>query len=188
MDGERPPIIRRDLRGALRDAVRAWSPRAYEARLVFTAIVAGLLAKWLGLSGLWAIISAVLVLQPDPVATRLNSLTRFAATMIGAVASVGAVAIGLQGIPAFLLALVVTCTVCAALALEEGLRPGVVCTAVLLIRPDGPVTQAAELHFAVDRILAVIGGGIVALAVAYLPGCRADAADSARGGRAQGPD
>ncbi|HEY1904943.1 MAG TPA: FUSC family protein [Myxococcaceae bacterium] len=187
MDGDLPPIVRREFRGALRDAMRAWSPRAYEARLVFTAIVAGLLARWLGLSALWAIISAVLVLQPDPVATRRNSLTRFAATIIGAVASVGAVAIGLQGIPAFLLALVVTCTLCAALALEEGLRPAVVCTAVLLIRPDGPVTQAAELRFAFDRILAVIGGGVVALAVAYLPGWRADAADSARGGRPTSP-
>ena len=183
MDGDPPPIIRRELRGALRDAVRAWSPRAYEARLVFTAILAGVLARWLGLSALWAIISAVLVLQPDPVATRRNSLTRFAATIIGAVASIAAVAIGLQGTPAFLLALVVTCTLCAALALEEGLRPGVVCTAVLLIRPDGPVTQADELHFAVDRILAVIGGALVALAVAYLPGWRPDAADAARGAR-----
>ena len=186
MDGDQPPIIRRELRGALRDAVRAWSPRAYEARLVFTAVVAGILARWVGLSALWAIISAVLVLQPDPVATRRNSLTRFAATVIGAGASIAAVAIGLQGTPAFLLALVVTCTLCAALALEEGLRPGVVCTAVLLIHPDGPLTQAEELRFAVDRILAVIGGGIVALAVAYLPGWRTDAADAARGDRPPG--
>jgi uncharacterized membrane protein YgaE (UPF0421/DUF939 family) len=183
MDGDLPPIIRRDLRGALRDAVRAWSPRAYEARLVFTAIVSGLLARWLGLSALWAIISAVLVLQPDPVATRRNSLTRFAATLIGGAASVGAVAIGLEGTAAFLVALVVTVTLCAALALQDGLRPGVVCTAVLLIHPDGPVTQADELRFAVDRILAVIGGGVVALAVAYLPGWRPDAAESARGAR-----
>ena len=181
MDGAPPPIIRRELSGAFRDAVRAWSPRAYEARLVFTALVAGVLARWLQLSALWAIISAVLVLQPDPVATRRNSLVRFGATLIGGAASVGAVAIGLQGIPAFLVALVVTVTLCAALALQDGLRPGVVCTAVLLIRPEGPVPQAEELHFAVDRILAVIAGGVVALAVAYLQGWRPDAVESARG-------
>ena len=74
------PQHRRTLAEALRDGVLAWSPRAYEARLVFTAVVAGLLARWVHLSALWAIISAVLVLQPDPVATRRNSLVRFAAT------------------------------------------------------------------------------------------------------------
>jgi uncharacterized membrane protein YgaE (UPF0421/DUF939 family) len=180
-------MSRRTLSEALRDAVRAWSPRAYEARLVFTALLAGLLARWVQLSALWAIISAILVLQPDPVATRRNSLVRFTATAIGGLASVGAVAVGLQGIWAFLPALAVTCTACAALGLAEGLRPACVCTAVLLIRPDGPVAQTDELHFAIDRILAVIGGAIVALGVAYLPGWRSDAADTARGVRPSGP-
>ena len=45
---------RRTLAEALRDAVLAWSPRAYEARLVFTAVVAGFLARWLQLSALWS--------------------------------------------------------------------------------------------------------------------------------------
>ena len=174
---------RRTWSGALRDAVLAWSPRAYEARLVFSAVVAGLLARWFHLSALWAIISAILVLQPDPVATRRNSLVRFAATIIGGTASVATVALGLQGIPAFLVALVVTCTVCAALGLEEGLRPACVTTAVLLIRPDSPVAQAEELRFAIARVLAVICGAVVALGVAYLPGWRADAASTARGSR-----
>jgi uncharacterized membrane protein YgaE (UPF0421/DUF939 family) len=181
--------VRRELRSVLRDTVRIWSPRAYEFRLVFTAVVAGVLAVWLHLSALWAVISAILVLQPDPVATRRNSLTRFAATVIGGAASMGAVALGLHGTVAFLVALIVTATLCAALALEEGLRPACVCTAVLLIHPEGPVAQADELRFAVDRILAVIGGGAVALAVAYLPGWRPEAATAARGaprGGAQG--
>jgi len=175
------PGQRRTLTDGLRDAVLAWSPRAYEARLVFAAVVAGLLARRFQVSPLWAIISAILVLQPDPVATRRNSVVRFVATAIGAAASIGAVAIGLQGTSAFLLALAVTCTLCAALGLEEGLRPACVCTAVLLVRPDGPVAQADELRFAVDRILAVIGGGVVALGVAYLPGWRPEAAATARG-------
>ncbi len=175
------PEHRRTLAEALHDAVLAWSPRAYEARLVFAAVVAGLLARRFHVSPLWAIISAILVLQPDPVATRRNSLVRFVATGIGAAASVGAVALGLQGTWAFLLALVVTCTLCAALGLEEGLRPACVSTAVLLVRPDGPVAQADELRFALDRILAVIGGGVVALGVAYLPGWRPGAAATARG-------
>lgn len=177
------PEHRRTPAEALRDAVLAWSPRAYEARLVFTAVMAGLVARWLQLSALWSIISSILVLQPDPVATRRNSLVRFAATAIGAAASVGAVALGLQGNWAFLLALAVTCTLCAALGLEEGLRPGCVCTAVLLVRPEGPVARADELLFAVDRILAVICGAVVALAVAYLPGWRSEAAATARGAR-----
>ena len=175
------PGQRRTLAEGLRDAVLAWSPRAYEARLVFAAIVAGLLARRFQVSPLWAIISAILVLQPDPVATRRNSLVRFFATAIGAAASVGAVVVGLQGTWAFLVALAVTCTVCAGLGLEEGLRPACVCTAVLLVRPEGPVAQADELRFALDRILAVIGGGVVALGVAYLPGWRPGAAATARG-------
>jgi len=180
------PEQRRTLSGALRDAVLAWSPRAHEARLVLTAVVAGLLARRLHLSAIWAIISAILVLQPDPVATRKNSLVRFVATAIGAAASVGAVAVGLQGNWAFLTALLATCTICAALRLEEGLRPACVCTAVLLVRPEGPVARADEILFALDRLLAVIGGAVVALAVAYLPGWRPEAAATARGSRSAG--
>ncbi len=177
------PEPRRTLKKSLRAAALAWSPRAYEARLVFTALLVGLLAHWVHLSSLWAVISAILVLQPDPVATRKNSVLRFVATLIGGAASVGTVALGLQGTPAFILALLATCTVCAALELEEGLRPACVCAAVLLIRPEGHVAEAEELRFAMDRILAVIGGGAVALAVAYLPGWRPEAAAAARGAR-----
>ncbi len=177
------PEARKKVVEALRAAVMAWSPRAYEARLVFTAIVTGLLARALHLSGPWAIISAILVLQPDPVATRKHSVNRFVATLLGAAASVGAVSIGLDGTPAFLLALVVTCTLCAAFGLEDGLRPACVCCAVLLIRPEGHVGQPQELRFALDRILAVVGGALVALAVSYLPGWRPEAAAAARGAR-----
>ena len=167
-----PANPRRSLRTALRAAVLAWSPRAYEFRLVCAALLAGVLARWAHLSMLWAIISAILVLQPDPQATRRNTLIRFIATLIGGAASVGVVALGLRGVPAFAVALVVTCTICAALALEEGLRPACVATAVLLIRPDAPATQAEELRFAIDRILAVTGGGVVSLLIAQIPGWR----------------
>jgi len=177
------PAPRRTLIEGLRAAALAWSPRAYEARLVLTAIVAGALARWVHLSAVWAIISAILVLQPDPVATRRNSVVRFVATLIGGAASVGAVALGLEGTPAFLLALVVTCTVCAALSLEEGLRPACVCTAVLLVGPQSHVPEVQELRFAFDRIFAVLGGGAVALAISYLPGWRPEAAAAARGAR-----
>lgn len=167
----------------LRAAGLAWSPRAYEARLVLTSLLAGVLARWVHLSAVWAIISAILVLQPDPVATRRNSVSRFVATVIGGAASVGAVALDLEGMRAFLLAMVVTVTVCAALSLEEGLRPACVCTAVLLVGAQSHVPEVQELRFAVDRILAVLGGGAVALAISYLPGWRPQAAAAARGAR-----
>jgi len=182
MASEASPWKRRTPSEALRAAVQAWSPRSYEARLVFAALVSGILAAWAHLSSLWAVISAILILQPDPVETRRNSLLRFAATLIGGAASVGIVALGAQGIWAFILAMVVTCTVCAALGLEEGLRPACVTTAVLLIRPQSELVESAELRFAFQRILAVLAGGAVALAVAYLPGWRPDAGTAARGG------
>lgn len=171
-DTSRPLVPRRTVRTALQAAVMAWSPRSYEFRLVCAAVLAGLFARWAHLSMLWAIISAILVLQPDPAATQRNTLIRFIATLIGGAASVGVVALGMRGVPAFVVALVVTCTVCAALALEEGLRPACVATAVLLIRPDAPASQAEELRFAIDRILAVTAGGVVSLLVAQIPGVR----------------
>jgi uncharacterized membrane protein YgaE (UPF0421/DUF939 family) len=183
MTDDAHPEGHRKLVEALHAAALAWSPRAYEARLVLTALVAGGLARWVHLSALWAIISAILVLQPDPVATRRNSVSRFVATVIGGAASVGAVALGLEGMPAFLLAMVVTVTVCAALNLEEGLRPACVCTAVLLVGAQSHVPEVQELRFAVDRILAVLGGGAVALAISYVPGWRPEAAAAARGAR-----
>jgi len=127
----------------------------------------------LGASALeWAIISAILVFQPDRAATQHHTRIRFIATLIGAAASVGAVALGLRGVPAFALALITTCSVCAATGLEEGLRPAGVATAVLLIRSDAPATEADELRFALDRILAVLGGGLVSLLIAQIPGLR----------------
>jgi uncharacterized membrane protein YgaE (UPF0421/DUF939 family) len=176
--------LRQTVVEGLRAALLAWSPRSYEARLVVTCLLAGALARWVHLSALWAIISAILVLQPDPVATRRNSVSRFVATLIGGAASVGAVALGLEGTAAFLVALVVTCTVCAGFGLEEGLRPACVCTAVLLVGSQSHVPEVQELRFAVDRILAVLGGAVVALAVSYLPGWRPEAASAARGSRA----
>ena len=171
-DTSPPAKERRTLADALRAAVVAWSPRAYEFRLVCAALIAGLLARWAHLSMLWAIISAILVLQPDVRATQHNTRIRFIATLIGAAASVGVVALGLHGVPAFAVALVVTCSICAAAGIEEGLRPACVATAVLLIRSDAPATQAEELRFAIDRILAVLGGGFVSLLVAQIPGWR----------------
>ena len=91
-DGER-----RTLGSALRAAVFAWSPRAYEFRLVCAALIAGGLARWAHLSMLWAIISAILVLQPDRRATQHNTGVRFIATLIGGAASVGVVALGPPG-------------------------------------------------------------------------------------------
>jgi len=162
----------RRLLDALRAVVFAWSPRSYEFRLVCAALIAGFLARWAHLSMLWAIISAILVFQPDRAATQHHTRIRFIATLIGAAASVGAVALGLRGVPAFAVALVATCSICAATGLEEGLRPAGVATAVLLIRADAAATEADELRFALDRIMAVLGGGFVSLLVAQIPGLR----------------
>jgi uncharacterized membrane protein YgaE (UPF0421/DUF939 family) len=173
--GTAPP--RRTFADALRAAARSWSPRSYEARLVFSALVAGGLARWVHLSPLWAIISAILVLQPDPAATRRATLVRFVATVIGAGSAVGAVALGLGTMAGLALALVITCTACAALDLEEGLRAACVCAAVLLIQPGPQQPEVEELKLALARILALLGGAAVALLVAHLPGGRPTATE-----------
>ena len=77
--------------------------------------------------------------------------------------------------------MVVTVTVCAALNLEEGLRPA--CAARPWLGAQSHVPEVQELRFAVDRILAVLGGGAVALAISYVPGWRPEAAAAARGAR-----
>jgi uncharacterized membrane protein YgaE (UPF0421/DUF939 family) len=115
------------------------------------------------------------VLQPDPAATRRSTLVRFVATLIGGASAVGAVALGLGTMAGLGLALVITCTVCAALDLEEGLRAACVSAAVLLIQPGPNQPEVEELKLALARILAVLGGGAVALVVAHLPGWRPDA-------------
>jgi uncharacterized membrane protein YccC len=168
-----PP--RRTFADAMRAAARSWSPRSYEVRLVLAALAAGGLARWVHLSPLWAVISAILVLQPDPAATRRSTSVRFVATLIGGASAVGAVALGLGTMAGLGLALVITCTVCAALDLEEGLRAACVSAAVLLIQPGPNQPEVEELKLALARILAVLGGGAVALVVAHLPGWRPDA-------------
>jgi hypothetical protein len=98
---------------------------------------------------LWAIISAILVLQPDRRATQHNTGVRFIATLIGGAASVSVVASGSGGFPRSA-SLVLTCTLCAALALEEGLRPRA-WPRPSSSRPDAP--EPGRGSAALDRIL-----------------------------------
>ncbi len=157
----------------MRAVGRSLSPGSYEARLIIAALVAGGLARWVHLSPLWAIISAILVLQPDPGATIRATYVRFVATVIGGASSVGAVALGLAALPGLALALVVTCIICVALDLEDGLRPACVSAAVLLVQPGSDTAPVGEVKLALARILAMLGGGAVALVAAHFPRRRA---------------
>ena len=182
MSKDAPPRPR-TWRDALSRAGRAWSHRAFEARVVFAALLTGLVSARAHLDELPAIVSAILVLQPDPALAHRHTALRFVTTLVGGGASVAAVAFGLHGLLALAAGLALTVTACALLDLEEGLRPACICTVILLARPDVHFARAEEMDFLLQRLLSVMAGALVALALSHAPGWRPEVIAAARGER-----
>jgi uncharacterized membrane protein YgaE (UPF0421/DUF939 family) len=138
-------------------------------QLALRASVAAGLATWVAQAlslayPLYAMISAVIVIDPDPKATRQLSWRRFIATIIGA--SIGALTSPwLQQRPiAIALAILLTMTLCHFLKLDGSARvSGYICGIVLLDFADEPWVY--EYHRSVETTLGILA----ALAVSFVP-------------------
>jgi uncharacterized membrane protein YgaE (UPF0421/DUF939 family) len=110
-------------------------------------------------SAMWAVVSAVLVLQPGLEQSYGASATRFVSNLIGALT--GAAVDHLHGHSAadVAVALVLVVAFCEVLRLDQGLRSA--CASVLIVMMGGTVVA----HATERRVLAVIIGCSTALVV-----------------------
>jgi len=137
----------------------------YAAQAVVCAIVVMLLYNRLHWgSPLWAVVSAVLVLQPGLKQSYGASATRFLSNLVGAVTGALVDHVHGHGPVDVLVALVLVVFFCELLRLDRGLRSACACVAIVMMTSyDAVVAYATE-----RRVLAVMAGCITALIIQIL--------------------
>jgi uncharacterized membrane protein YgaE (UPF0421/DUF939 family) len=129
--------------------------------LAVTLLMAGY-SRWGGAaSALWAVVSAILVVQPAMEQSIATSAVRIAANTVGGVAGIlVAYSLG-NGIWQFLLALVVVVFICDLLKLDLGLRTACVSVAIIMLKSEnGQVLTTSR-----ERLGGVVIGCVTALCV-----------------------
>lgn len=119
---------------------------------------------WTSLSPLWAVVSAILVVQPAMEQSIATSAVRIVANTVGGFAGILIVYFLGNGIWQFLLALVVVVLVCDLFKLDLALRTACVSVTVIMLKSeDGRVAMTSW-----ERMLSVIIGCVVAVCVQLL--------------------
>jgi uncharacterized membrane protein YgaE (UPF0421/DUF939 family) len=111
----------------------------------------------------WAIVSAVLVLQPGIEQSISASAIRIAANLIGAATGLAvgwAFGTGVWQVP---LAMVIVCYICEFLRLDLGLRTACVSVVIVMLANEGRVTTTS-----LERVVAVLVGCVFAVVLQIL--------------------
>jgi uncharacterized membrane protein YgaE (UPF0421/DUF939 family) len=136
----------------------------YAAQVVLAvSLVMGGYHLWGSPAALWAVVSAILVIQPAMEQSIATSAVRIAANIVGGTAGIVVGRFLGEGIWQFLLALVLVVFICDLLKLDLGLRTACVSVAVIMLKGDGRVVSTSQ-----GRMLAVIIGCVTALCVQLL--------------------
>jgi uncharacterized membrane protein YgaE (UPF0421/DUF939 family) len=113
---------------------------------------------------IWALVSAVLVIQPGIEQSLAASAIRIAANLVGGVIGLAIAQLLGLGHPQLLLAILLTVFACELLRLDLGLRTACVATIIVMtITIDGRVTTSAF-----ERLSAVLIGCLTAVLVQFL--------------------
>jgi uncharacterized membrane protein YgaE (UPF0421/DUF939 family) len=143
-------------------------PLLYLARVLVAAPVTLLVARLIHFHAVtWAVVSAVLVLQPDPHGAQKAALLRIAGNAVGAAAGFTCLSLWnsqLTVVPA----LATTLIVCAVLRLSAGQRSACAATAIVVLA-HGTTFWITPL----ERIEAVMLGSAIAVAITFVPAPRA---------------
>jgi uncharacterized membrane protein YgaE (UPF0421/DUF939 family) len=135
---------------------------SYAVRVASAAAASMLMARLLQPQmGLWAVVSAVVVIQPDNRASLSAAALRVVANLVGASVGVAiGLVLGLHPFPAIVLAVVVVAGLCRALGLDAAARSANVSAAIVLLRGSEHLVVSLE-----TRVLGVLAGCGIALAV-----------------------
>jgi uncharacterized membrane protein YgaE (UPF0421/DUF939 family) len=133
----------------------------YAIRTASAAVIALLICRFLGISPLWAVVSATVVTQPEVRASVSATLLRVVANLVGV--GVGALSASLAwSEPIFLLVigLLVVAVLCRVLGIDAASRSAGVAFAIVLLKDPGNVVDSSKA-----RVVGVLLGCAVALAV-----------------------
>jgi uncharacterized membrane protein YgaE (UPF0421/DUF939 family) len=119
---------------------------------------------WTSQSALWAVVSAILVVQPAMEQSIATSAVRIAANTVGGVAGIVVGTFLGDGIWQFLLALLLVVLICEIFRFDLALRTACVSVAVIMFRSD--VGQVATTGW--ERLFGVVIGCLTALCVQLL--------------------
>jgi len=108
----------------------------------------------------WAIISAIIVLQPGIQASVAQSISRILANVVGAIVAVVVQHWFGEGAWQLLIAIPIIVFICEFLRLDMGLRAACVSAVIVMIFPEGSVFATG-----VDRSIAVMIGSALAVIV-----------------------
>ena len=158
---------------ALRETLKLSQPTLRETMLVavlyaIQAVICVVLLKWLYShenwnAVLWAIISAILALQPGLSQSVVTSIIRIAANTVGAAVALGASRINLHPELRLILALVVIVFTCELLRLNLALRTACVAAIIVLSTSEGHYFVSGT-----ERFTATVMGCLMALVVQLL--------------------
>jgi uncharacterized membrane protein YgaE (UPF0421/DUF939 family) len=112
---------------------------------------------------LWAVVSAVLVLQPGLEQSLQASLTRIAANVIGATVGLAVGQWWGESTLQLIVALVIVIGFCEVFRLDLGIRTACASTAIVMLATGG----GSVLHSGVQRMTAVLIGCLVAIVVQF---------------------
>jgi uncharacterized membrane protein YccC len=163
--------LRRNLGGAQESRFLTYEKRAMLVLALKTAIAAGI-SYWIALlagltDGYWGSISAIIVLQSNVGSTVTASRDRLIGTLIGA--AVGAIFTLLgMSIWIYLLAVVVAMVACSLLGLKNSSRLAGVTVTILMLVHRTPSGFWSNWTLPLHRVLEVLLGIMVALAVSTL--------------------
>jgi uncharacterized membrane protein YgaE (UPF0421/DUF939 family) len=131
----------------------------FAAQAVICTIASVTIYRWAGASGgLWAAVSAILVLQPGVRQSLAASVVRVLANLLGAGTGVLVSLAYPHGLTAVCLALALVIILCELLRLDLGLRSACASLLIVTLSPDPEV-----LHRGVERAVAVSVGCAIAL-------------------------
>jgi uncharacterized membrane protein YgaE (UPF0421/DUF939 family) len=117
-------------------------------------------------AAVWAVVSAVLVIQPVLEQALAASLVRICANAVGGVVGIIVARLLGDGVWQILLAMVIVIFICERLRLDLGLRTACVSVAIIMMVRDGAVASTG-----VQRLVAVIVGCVLALLVQVAAEC-----------------
>jgi len=134
---------------------------SYILRTASSAVIALLVCRALGFYALWAVVSAVVVIQPEVRASVSATSVRVVANFVGAGVGVALAAFASQAhLPALVLGIVSVGILCRLLGIDAAARSGCVALVVVLLKDPSSVVDNSR-----TRVLGVLLGCSIALVV-----------------------
>jgi len=151
--------------------------RSYAIRIAGVAAMAFVLYRFVDAHlGIWAAVSAIVVIQPDNQASLRNAALRVVANLLGVgVGVVTGAILGDQQLLALVTSLLVVVGLCRWLALDAAARSACAAVAIVLLVDPADVSGSSEM-----RVLGVVTGCAIALTVTIATMLAGSAADSER--------